>query len=53
MGLAKTFTSEAVVIICKLLTEKVVIGLPLLVLWRNTIEEWMNNTQKDCPRIIG
>jgi len=38
MGLGKTFTSVAAAMICKLLTEKVVMGLPLLILWRNTFD---------------
>jgi hypothetical protein len=38
MGLGKTFTSVAAAMICKLLTEKVVMGLPLLILWGNTLQ---------------
>jgi len=33
MGLGKTFISVAAAMICKLLTEKVVMGLPLSILW--------------------
>jgi hypothetical protein len=33
MGLGKTFISVAVAMLCKLVTETVVIGLPLTVLW--------------------
>jgi len=42
MGLGKTFTSVAAAMICKLLTEKVVMGLPLSILWGNTLDEWVN-----------
>jgi hypothetical protein len=37
MGLGKTFTSVASGMRCKLLTEKVVMGLPLSILWGNTL----------------
>jgi len=39
MGLGKTFTSVAAAMLCKLVTEKVVMGLPLSILWGNTLEE--------------
>ena len=39
MGLGKTFTSVAVAMLCKLVTEKVVMWLPLYSLWGNTFEE--------------
>jgi len=42
MGLGETFTSVAAAMICKLLTEKVLLGLPLSILWGNTIAEWVN-----------
>jgi len=42
MGLGKTVTSVAAAMICKLLTGKVVMGLPLSILWGNTIAEWVN-----------
>jgi hypothetical protein len=38
MGLEKTFTSVAAVMLCKLPTENVVMGLPLSILWGNTID---------------
>jgi hypothetical protein len=41
MGLGKTFSSVAAAMPCKLVTEKVVMGLPLYILWGNTIEEWL------------
>jgi hypothetical protein len=53
MGLGMTFTSVAAAMICKLLTEKVVMGLPLSILWGNTIAEWVNMVQNDYPGIIG
>jgi len=39
--------------ICKLLTEKVVMGLPLSILWVNTLAEWETMVQNDFPGIIG
>ena len=47
MGLGKTFTSVAVAIICKMMTEKVVIGLPQSVVSANTHEEHENLAQND------
>jgi len=52
MGLGKTFTSVAAAMICKLLTEKVVMGLPLSILSGNTLAEWVNMVQNNFPRII-
>jgi len=37
MGLRKTFTSAAAAMICKLQTGQVVMGLPLPILWWNTL----------------
>jgi len=53
MGLEKTFTSVAAAIIWKLLSEKVVMGLPLLMLWGNTLAERVNMVQNNIPGIIG
>jgi len=53
MGLGKTFTSVAAAMICKLLTEKVVMGLPLSILWGNTLDEWVDMVQNGFPGIIG
>ena len=39
MGLGTPFTLVAVAMLCKLVTEKVVMGLPLSMLWGNTLEE--------------
>jgi hypothetical protein len=53
MGLGKTFTSVAAAMLCKLLTQKVVIGLPLSILWGNTLEEWVILARNDFPGIVG
>jgi len=53
MGLGKTFTSAAAAMLCKLVTEKVVMGLPLSILCGNTIEEWVIVAHNDCPGIVG
>jgi len=53
MGLGKTFTLVAAAMICKLLTEKVVMGLPLSIVWGNTLDQWVNMVQNDIPGIIG
>jgi hypothetical protein len=42
MGLGKIFTSVAAAIIFKLLTEIVVMGSPLAILWVNSLAEWVN-----------
>ena len=39
--------------LCKLATEKVVMGLPLSNLWGNTLEEWMILAHNDFPGIVG
>jgi len=53
MGPGKTFTSVAAAILCKLVTEKVIMGLPLSILWGNTIEEWVILAHNDFPGIVG
>jgi len=53
MDYSKTFTSVAAAMICKLLTEKVVMGLPLSILWGNTLDKWVNMAQNNFPRIIS
>jgi hypothetical protein len=53
MGLGKTFTSVPAAILCKLVTEKVVMGLPLSILWGNTLEEWVIVAHKGFPGIVG
>jgi len=53
MGLGKTFTSVAVAMLCRLVTEKVVMGLPLSILWGNTFEESVILVGNDFPSIVG
>jgi len=53
MSLGKTFSSVAVDMICKLLTEKVVMGLPQSILRGNTLEQCVKMAQNDDPGIIG
>jgi len=53
MGLGMTFTSVAAVMLCKLVTGKVVMGLPLSILWGNTLEEWVILAHNDFPSIVG
>ena len=53
MGLGKTFTPVAAAMICKLLTEKVVMGLPLSISWGNTLAEWVILADNDFPGIVG
>ena len=53
MGLGKTFTSVAAAMICKLLTEKVVMRLLLSILWGNSLPKWVNMAQNDFPGIVG
>jgi hypothetical protein len=53
MGLGKTFTIVAAAMLCKFLTEKVVMGLPLSMLWGNTLEEWVILSHNDLPSIVG
>jgi hypothetical protein len=53
MSLGKTFTSVAAAMLCKLVTEKVVMGLPLTNLWGNTLEEWVTLAHNNFPGIVG
>jgi hypothetical protein len=53
IGLRKTFTSVAATMISTLLTEKVVMGLPLSIFWENNVAGWVNMVQNNVPRIIG
>jgi hypothetical protein len=53
MSLGKTFTSVAAAMICKLLTEKVVMSLPLSIGWGNTLDEWVILAHNDSPGIVG
>jgi hypothetical protein len=53
MNLGKGVTSVAAAMICKLLTEKVVMRLLLSTLGGNTNAEWASMGQKNFPRMIG
>jgi len=53
MGLGKTFTSVAAAMLCKLVTEKVVLGLPLSILWGNTLEVLVILAHNDFHGIVG
>jgi len=53
MGLGQTFTLVAVAILCKLVTEKVVTGLPLSIWWGDTLEEWVILAHNNFPGIVG
>jgi hypothetical protein len=53
MGIGKTFTSVAAAKLCKLVTEKVVMVLPLSISWGNTLEEWVILAHNDFPGIVG
>jgi hypothetical protein len=51
--LGKTFTLVAAAMLCKFVTEKVVMGLPLTILSGNTLEEWVILADNDFPGIVG
>jgi len=53
MGHGKTFTSVAAAMLWKLVTEKVVMGLPLSILWGNTLQEWVILAHNAFPSIVG
>jgi len=53
MGLGKTFTSVAAAMLCTLVTEKVVMWLPLSMLWGNTLQEWVILADNDFPSIVS
>ena len=53
MGLGKTFTSIATGMLCKLVTEKVVMGSPMSILWGNTLQEGVILANNDFPGIVG
>src|SRR5882757_2989424 len=53
MGLGKTFTSVAAAMLCKLVTETAVMGLPLPIIWGNTLEEWVILADNDFPSMVG
>jgi hypothetical protein len=53
MGLGKTFTAVAAAMLWKLLTEKVVMGLPLSILWGNTLEKWVMLVRNHFTSVVG
>jgi len=53
MALRKTFTLVSAPMISKLITEKVVMGLPLSILCGNTLAEWEMLAHIDFPSIVG
>jgi hypothetical protein len=53
MGVGKTFTSVAAAMLCTLVTETVVMELPLSILWGNTLEEWVILADNNFPGIVG
>jgi hypothetical protein len=53
MSHGKTSTSVAAATLCKLVTKKVVMGLPLSMLWGNTQEWWVILVCNDFHGIIG
>jgi len=53
MGLGKTFTSVAAAMLCKLVTEKVEMWLPLCISWGNTLDEWVIVADDDFPSIVS
>jgi len=53
MGLGKTFTLVVAAMLCNLVTEKVVMVLPLSILWGNTLEEWVILAHNNFPGIVG
>jgi len=42
IGLGMTLTMVAAAMLCKLLAENAAKGLPLIILWGNTLEEWVS-----------
>jgi hypothetical protein len=53
MGLEKTFTSVAAMMICKLVTEYIVMRLTLPIMWGNTHEKWVIVAHNHFPGIVG
>jgi len=53
MGLGKPLALVAVAMISQLLTEKIVMWLLQTIIWRNTLEEWVDMGQTYHPGIIG
>ena len=53
IGFGKTFISVAAAILCKLVAEQVVMGLPLPIVWGNTLEEWVMLGHSNFLGIVG
>jgi len=53
MGPRKTFTSIAAAMLCKFVTDKDVMWLPLSILWGNTLQEWVILAHNNFPGIVG
>jgi hypothetical protein len=53
MEFGKTFTSIAAAVLCTLVIEKVLMGLPLSIVWGNTLEEWVILPENDVPCNFG
>jgi hypothetical protein len=53
MRLGKTFTLVAVGMLCKLVTQNIVMGLPQSIIWANTIEGWAIWGDNYFPSIVG
>jgi hypothetical protein len=53
MGLGNIFTLVAAAMLCKLVTEKVQMKLPLSTLWGNTLEEWVTLVHNNFSGIVG
>jgi SNF2 family DNA or RNA helicase len=55
MGLGKTFTSVATAMVCILVTEQVIMRLPLSILWGNTSAKWIivTGNLQECLRGCG
>jgi hypothetical protein len=53
IGVGQTLTSVAVAMLCKLVTERVVMGWPLFVLCGNTFQQWVILVHNDIPDIVG
>jgi hypothetical protein len=53
IGLRKTFTLFAAAMLWNLVTETVVMGLALFILWGNILEEWVILVHNDFPGIVG
>jgi hypothetical protein len=53
MGLGKIFTWDGAAMLCKIVSEKVVMWLPLSISWGNTLAECVILADNEFPRIEG